>query len=792
MFKSLTDRLNPAGFKAKMEQISRFMRQREYALTYNLKAYDAILEQIEQYRLAQADETQIKEIRKRLEFRAASGSSLDLLLPEAFALAREASRRALGLFPFTEQLIAGIVLHEGKIAEMQTGEGKTLSAVMPAYLNALAGKGVHILTFSDYLAARDASWMGPVYEFLGLSVGCVREGMALAERQKAYSADITYVSAKEAGFDYLRDCLRLEQQELVQRPFHYAIIDEADSILIDEARIPLVIAGEMSGGRENLSHLAGLVKELRPFLDFELNQNGNHVFLTDSGLQHVEKMLNKSNLYQAQDLQLLARINCALHAEVLLKRDTDYILRNDRIELIDPYTGRIADKRHWPEDIQAAVEAKEGINSGKNGMILGSVTLQHFLSLYPKISGMTGTAVTSAGEFNEFYGMEVVVIPTHSPCIRIDHPDWIFTSQEAKQKALLEEINRVHLRGRPILVGTGSVAESEFLAADLRQAGIACRVLNAKNDEMEAGVIAQAGEPGAVTVSTNMAGRGIDIKLGGAREEQKEKVMAAEGLYVIGTSLFESRRVNNQLRGRAGRQGEPGESRFFISLEDELVKNYQLAHFIPKDHCPQDQEGPVSDPVVRLEITRGIRMIEGYHEDIRRQLWEYSSMIEHQRRIVVEKRFRILRDETVLNHLQLQATERYLSLSEKYGTKLMQKIEKRLTLHYLDKCWAEYLAYISDVRESIYLVALGKKNPLTEFNRIAMEGFRELSDRIETEIVSAFHTVQIDQNGIVHEKEVLQTPSVTWTYLLNENGNNFLWFWRHNSARNHKDYSNEC
>lgn len=734
----------------------------------NIKSYYPILEKIEHICFNSADDCQLKNAVMALRRQAMKGVAAEILLPEAFALVREASRRVTGMRPFPVQIIAGIVLYEGKIAEMQTGEGKTLSAVMPAFLKALSGKGVHILTFNDYLAARDAAWMGPIYEFLGLSVGCIQEGMSACDRKKAYAADITYVSAKEAGFDYLRDAISQTEQDLVHRPLHYAIIDEADSILIDEARIPLVIAGNIGGYRDDLTELAGLIKRLRAFTDYELNQNGDNVFLTDVGLQRVEDLLGRGNLYDPENLVLLARVNCALHAETLLKRDADYIVRNDRIEIVDKHTGRIADKRHWPDELQAAVEAKEGIVSEEKGRILGSIALQHYLSLYEKIAGMTGTAATSADEFGQFYGMEVVVIPSNKPCIRKDLPDVIFTHQEAKRKALLEEIKLSHDQDRPVLIGTGSVAESERLAADLNDLGINCRLLNAKNDVMEAKIIARAGEPGAVTVSTNMAGRGVDIKLGGAFEKEKMRVVQAGGLYVMGTSLSESRRVNNQLRGRAGRQGDPGGSRFYISLDDTLIRDFNLDRYIPSANYPQNQEEPVRDPIVSRNITRGIKMIEGYHEDIRKQLWEYAAITEDLRRIIHARREKILKNEVMADLLAARVPERYQLMRERVGEKALQLAEKQLTLHCIDKCWANYLEHISYIRESIHLVALGKKNPLTEFYRSAREAYMEMLNEIDSEIIRLFSVVDIDDNGIVSADDVLKVPSATWTYLLNE------------------------
>jgi preprotein translocase subunit SecA len=763
----------------KLSQLNHFMRNLHNPVEYNIEPYRKVLREINKIKLESASDNMLKEKSIILKCRACKGDTAERLLTESFALVREAARRVLKLYPFDVQVMAGIALHRGKIVEMQTGEGKTLAAVMPAYLNALTSKGVHILTFNDYLARRDAGWMGPLYEFLGLTVGYVKEGMSIGERQKAYFSDITYVTAKEAGFDYLRDFLCMEKEQLVHRPFHYAIVDEADSILIDEARIPLVIAGELAGNEENGFDLSKIVRDLKLGKDYEIAENGKNIYLTDTGLLHVEELIACANLYDLNNLELLTRLNCTLHAEFLLKRDKDYIVRNGKVEIIDEFTGRVADKRHWPDNLQEAVEVKESLLPKTKGAIMGSIALQHYLSLYPKISGMTGTAVNAAEEFGEFYGLEVVAIPTNKPCIRADHPDLIFTHKEAKQKALVAEIKRRHETGQPILIGTGSVEESELLAADLRNIGIKCQVLNAKNDEMEAQLIARAGEPKAVTVSTNMAGRGIDIRLGGNTGQERDLVVALGGLYVIGTNRHESCRIDNQLKGRAGRQGDPGESRFFTSLEDDLIKKFNITQEMPL--ClPAEQENPVHDPIIRRELVRGQRIIEGYNSDLRKQLWKYSFIIEQQRRIIHQRRQDILLDKTPLELLAREAPERYSTLAGRVGEKVLREVEKQITLYYLNKCWAEYLDNIAYERESIHLVVFGGKNPLDEFHKIAIETFAKMLERIDSKIIKTFNVVDINENGIELEKEGLKGPSSTWTYLINDNPDQFnnlqLWF----------------
>ena len=497
--------------------------------------------------------------------------------------------------------MAAIALDRGHVVEMQTGEGKTLAAVMPASLHALAGQGVHILTFNDYLARRDAEWMGPIYRRLGLSVGFVQQDMTPEERRRAYLADVTYVTGKEAGFDHLRDLLATDPRDLVHRPFHFALVDEADSLLIDEARIPLVIAGSV--GRESSSspRLAAVVAGLTPGIHFDADEYGRDVELTEAGCEQVERVLGCGSLHHAGNYGVLTELNCALHARVLLRRDVDYIVRDGRIGVIDEFTGRIVTDRHWPDGLQAALEAKEGIERQPDGRILGSITLQHFLRGYPRLCGMTGTAQTAALELRQLYGLEVVVIPTHRPMIRVDQPDLVFTHREAKEKAVVDEIRRVHASDRPVLVGTLTVEESERLAARLRSAGVACQILNAKHDEMEARVVAGAGAVGAVTISTNMAGRGTDIRLGGEDEADHERVAALGGLYVIGTNRHESARVDLQLRGRAGRQGDPGESRFFVSLEDDLLVRYgsRGSHRRPRRAGPKRRADRPSRPAPR-------------------------------------------------------------------------------------------------------------------------------------------------------------------------------------------------
>lgn len=734
-----------------------------------MEPYYRVLEQINTIKLYKSTDRELRNRSGILKNRALAGVSQELLLPEAFALAGEAAARSLGMRPFDVQILAAIALAGGKLVEMKTGEGKTLAAVLPAYLNALYGKGVHVLTFNDYLAERDAGWMGPAYEFLGLTSGYVKEEMDAVERQEAYNCEITYLTAKEAGFDYLRDFLCTEREKLVQRPFNYAIVDEADSILIDEARIPLVIAGNTDEDSGYICHLSSLVKRLKEGEDYLLDQQDHNVFLTDGGLYHVEEALDCGNLYEQHNLELLTRVNCALHAELLLKRDRDYIVRDGKIEIVDEFTGRIADKRHWPDNLHAAVEAKEDIKPESKGVVMGSLALQHLLSLYPRLSGMTGTAAAAANEFREYYCMDVVEIPTEKPCKRIDHPNMIFTRQEDKKKAIISEVARVHKTGQPVLIGTGSVEESEEMAAALLGEGILCKVLNAKNDEMEARIIADAGKSGAVTVSTNMAGRGVDIKLGGEELQDRDRVVALGGLYIIGTGIHESSRVDDQLRGRAGRQGDPGESRFFVSLEDDLFKRVDIRKLLPGKRLPEKQWRLQEYVRVSHAVETGQKVMEGYNSDVRLQLWKYAYIVEQQRRIIHKKQQDILMDNIEPDLLETAAPERYAALCARLGREAVKKAEKQLTLYYINKLWADHLDYVSYIREGIHLVVIGNKDPLTEFNKLAIQAFEEMREKLDAEIVKAFYSASIDEHGVDMNKSGLKGPSSTWTYLVNDN-----------------------
>jgi preprotein translocase subunit SecA len=736
-------------------------------LETDLSPYRRIIDQIKGLEFEAWPAVELGRRSDKLRERAREGVPVAELETEAFALVREASRRALHLDPHDVQMIAGLAMARGRVAELPTGEGKTLAAVFPAYLQALSGQGVHVLTFNDYLARRDAAWMGPAYRLLGLSVGCVQEGQALLEKRAAYAAGVTYATAKEAGFDFLRDQIATACEDRVHRPFQAAIVDEADSILIDEARIPLVIAGLAGRPDFDAGRLAGLVRSLIPGRDYETDDEHRNVFLTDAGAGRAESALGCGGLYEAKNQRLLEALYCALHAQALLRRDVDYIVRNSRIEIVDEFTGRVMDKRHWPDGLQAAVEAKEGLRRRSEGRVYGSITLQHFFKLYPRLAGMTATARSSADEMQEFYDLGVTVVPPHRPSVRVDEPDAVFTHQAAKRRALVREIKRIHAAGRPVLVGTLSVKESEELAADLEAAGIPLQVLNARNDELEAGIVAEAGRLGAVTISTNMAGRGTDIKLGGADEREHEAVVALGGLYVIGTNRHESLRIDRQLRGRAGRQGDPGSSRFFISLEDDLFERYGLVRMLYRRHGLTRRGGEVGTTLLRREIAHAQRIIEGQNFDIRRSLHKFSSLVELQRRVVQDKRDRLLGPDKGPGLWAAQNPELYGQAVARFGPSRLDALERRVFLHHLDRGWSDHLAWVNDTRETIHLVSLGGKTPIQEFQTSATDVFLKMMAGVEKATAEALEDL-LSKEGSAEEMEKLRGPSSTWTYLVNE------------------------
>ncbi|WP_010587256.1 accessory Sec system translocase SecA2 [Schlesneria paludicola] len=709
------------------------------------------------------------ELQKRVvdvRARTQSGATLNDVLVEMFALVSVAARRTLHVTPFDVQLLAGLAIHEGKIAQMQTGEGKTLAAVFPACLNALLGRGVHVLTFNDYLAERDANWMRPIYEWLGLSVACVVSRMTPSERRAAYQCDVTYSTAKEAGFDFLRDQLAASPDRHVQRGHFYAIVDEADSLLIDQGRIPMVIATRSSSHADDLYHYADLVRRLRPRIDYGTDSAWRNVSYNPPGLNRLRRELGCGELHTEENANLLARLNLALHAEVLMRRDVDYLVRAGRIELVDELTGRVVENRRWPWGLQAAIEAKEKLEIQPQGKILNSITLQHFLKLYARIGGMTATAEEAAHELHEFYDTRIVIIPPNRPCRRQDFSDWIFVTQRQKFAAIVDEIDSAHRRRRPVLVGTASVAESEYLAEQLIRRGIACNVLNAKNDEREAELIAEAGALGAVTISTNMAGRGTDIRLGGHDESDHPAVVELGGLFVIGTSRNESRRIDNQLRGRAGRQGDPGDTRFFVSFEDELLVHHGLTE---DDAGLARSDAGAENRAAGERIAHIQRVVEGANLEIHRTLRKYSHLVEQQRRTVQDYRLLVMRGVDEVNPLRLSEDGFFQNRVARFGQAAVDKIERQVTLQAIDDCWSDYLERVAEIRDGIHLVSMGGFDPLVVYNDELASAFRTFFKRVEAKSSLAFREFFQHRETLSDHDEATNGSSTTWTYMVNDN-----------------------
>jgi preprotein translocase subunit SecA len=654
--------------------------------------------------------------RRRSELSALTDGELKALawrqmdLPDVFALCAVAAERVLGLKMFDVQLEGALALARGEIAEMQTGEGKTLAAVPAVVWYAREGQGVHVMTVNDYLARRDAQWMGGIYEFLGLSAGHVQQGIGMEDRRRAYGCDITYATANEIGFDLLRDGLVLRPRERVHRPFATAVIDEADSILIDEARIPLVIAGGDAGQDVLASQVDRVTRHFRRGRHFTLDEYSRNVALTDTGIRAIETSFGCGNLFEEDNLALLTAAQDSLHAHALLRRDVDYLVKDGVIESVDEFKGRIAENRRWPAGLHTAIEAKEGLALKTQGQILGSITLQNLISLYPQVCGMTGTAATQAEELRLVYNLEVAGVPTNRPMIRVDHPDVLFSRRSAKEQAVIGEIHKIHLIGRPVLVGTRSVEESERLSARLK--GIPHQVLNARHEEEEAGMIARAGELGAVTISTNMAGRGTDIRLGPG-------VAELGGLHVIGTNRHESRRIDNQLRGRAGRQGDPGSSQFFVSQEDDLLMKYG-----------GENKG------VEQDVENIQRIAEGQNLEIRRFLHKYESVIEGQRQKIQQRRQAILTGEMPCS----------------------SDFERLVSLRTIDDLWADYLATITDLREGVQWLSWGGRDPLHEYLTAVHSLFTQLDEQMDGEIGRRLG--EAEAGGLDPSER-----GATWTYL---------------------------
>ncbi|HEY8453639.1 MAG: accessory Sec system translocase SecA2 [Micromonosporaceae bacterium] len=721
--------------------------------TVDLAPMRALLPEIEaqESRLAELDDAALT---------AAAGEATALV--DICAIGREAARRALNERAYDEQLLGVMALLDGHVAEMATGEGKTLAAAIAAYGHVRRGNGpVHVLTVNDYLARRDAEWMAPVYRLLGLTVGWVSETMSPERRREAYACDVTYASVSEAGFDYLRDQLVYDRAERVQRPLSTAIVDEADSILIDEAKVPLVLAGTLDTGPDPLHTATALVASLREGIDYEVAEDGRSVALTAEGTAAVERALGGIDLYAEENAAQLSAVNVALHARALVHRDVDYIVRDGKVHLVDEFRGRIAHRRRWPDGLQAAVEAKEGLAATADGEVMNTITIQSFLRLYRTVCGMTATAVLVGDQLREFYSLEVAVIPRHRPLIRVDEPDRVYASRQERDAALIDEVVQCHATGRPVLIGTLDVKESETLAAALREAGVPCVVLNAKNDAEEASIIAEAGTYGRVTVSTQMAGRGVDIRLGGSDQSDRDRVAALGGLYVIGCGRHDSRRVDDQLRGRAGRQGDPGGSVFFVSLEDDLVVRH-AADMIPPSPVTH-ADGLIDDPRVTEAVEHAQRVAEGVGFEIHRNTWRYHVLVERQRQELAAWREELLTTDAAAELVRSRRPE----LAEKDPAELA-RIARTVALHELDRAWASHLAFLAEVREGVHLRALGRLDPLDEFHRAAVPAFLKLRAEVEERIVETVAASDISPDWRPTDVGLLR-PSATWTYLVTDN-----------------------
>ena len=730
--------------------------------------------------------------------RLAEGETLEDILPEAFAVVREASRRILGMRHFDVQMMGGICLHEGKIAEMRTGEGKTLVATLPTYLNALTGKGVHIVTVNDYLAKRDSIEMGRLYNFLGLSVGLVRHDMDYPERKYAYSCDITFGTNNEFGFDYLRDNMVVDMKQMVQRELNYAIVDEVDSILVDEARTPLIISGPGTKPTETYVRMAKAVNVLQEGVDYTVDEKAKTVAPADTAIPKIEKALGIKNMYDPENMEMSHCFMAALRAKALMKRDRDYVVKDGEIIIVDEFTGRLMQGRRYSDGLHQAIEAKEGLEVQRESQTLASITFQNYFRMYNKLSGMTGTAKTEEDEFLKIYKLPVIVIPTNRPIARIDHPDVIYKTKRAKYKAVANDVEEIHKKGQPVLIGTTSITQSEELSRILSQRNIPHNVLNAKFHEQEAEIIADAGQKSAVTIATNMAGRGTDIKLG-------EGVPELGGLFIVGTERHESRRIDNQLRGRAGRQGDPGESRFYLSLEDDLLRLFgsdNIAHIM--DRLGMGEDDPIEHKLITRSIENAQKKVEGRNFDMRKHVLEYDDVMNQQREVIYGERRKVLLGDNLREHIlgmlggiieaqmnqyaneklypeewslenlitdaegiyapkgrmkleeledmsrdELQdflnqvAEESYTQREQLFGEDNMRELEKIIMLRVVDNRWMEHLDRMDMLREGIGLLAYGQRQPLVEYKIRGHEMFNQMIASIQNDIASLIFRVNI-------------------------------------------------
>lgn len=752
---------------------------------------------------------------KTNEFKArlAKGETLDDILPEAFAVIREASRRVLGMRHFDTQLIGGIILHRGNIAEMCTGEGKTLVATAPVYLNALEGKGVHVITVNDYLAKRDSEWMGQVYKFLGLSVGLIIHDLDFNQRKIAYNSDITYGTNNEFGFDYLRDNMVTSLDQMVQRPLHYCLIDEVDSILIDEARTPLIISGPGQKSTDDYYTVAKLVPQLKKEEDYTIDEKQKTVAPTEAGVAKMEKLLHVENLYDAENLELNHLFVQALRAQTMMTRDKDYVVKDGEVVIVDEFTGRLMYGRRYSDGLHQAIEAKEGLEVQRESQTLATITFQNYFRMYDKLAGMTGTAKTEEQEFIKIYGLPVLQVPTNKPIQRKDLPDVIFKNKRGKYKAVVREVERRHATGQPILIGTTSIEQSEELSHMLDQANIPHSVLNAKYHEREAAIVALAGQKGAVTIATNMAGRGTDISLG-------EGVAELGGLAIIGTERHESRRIDNQLRGRAGRQGDPGSSQFFLSLEDDLLRIFggdNIKSFMEKMGLEEDE--PINSRMVSNAIQKAQKRVEARNFDIRKYVLEYDDVMNQQRKVVYDQRRKILEGEDmkdqilsmvdniiekgmetyadpklypeewdfagllkyaekyflapgdlkleeiedmsreeVEDKLKTMAHETYNAREESIGSPMMRELEKAVMLKVVDSKWMEHLDDMDMLKEGISLRSYGQRNPIVEYKVEAFDIFEEMQQAMMVSIILYLYHIQIRFTTDPEEGAHLEKP----------------------------------
>lgn len=730
-----------------------------------------------------------------LRARVQGGTSLDEILPSAFALVRESSKRTLNQRHYDVQLIGGIILHRGKITEMRTGEGKTLVGTLPAYLNALAGKGVHVITVNDYLARRDAVWMGQIYDALGLTVGVINQNgsyrydsthtekdverdsdggykvvyefLRPCTRKEAYEADITYGTNSEFGFDYLRDNIEFEVPNLRQRGHIYAIIDEVDSILIDEARTPLIISAPAQDTENLYTVFATIADRLKNEEHFIVDEKLKSATLTDAGIEMAEKMLGVENIYTDKGIRYVHHLETAVRAKALYTRDKEYVVKDGEVIIVDEFTGRLQQGRRWSDGLHQAVEAKEGVAIQKESRTYASITYQNYFRMYEKLSGMTGTALTSQEEFYSVYKLDVIPVPTHRDVKRIDRNDLIFQTERGKVHAMIAKVKEVHERGQPILIGTASIEKNEMMSVELLKAGITHQMLNAKNHEQEGEIIAEAGRKGAVTLATNMAGRGVDIKLGGpnATKEEAEEVRSLGGLFVLGTERHEARRIDNQLRGRSGRQGDPGETQFFVSMDDTLMRVFAgdvVKNMMGKLGIPEHE--PIQNSMITRSLESAQKKIEGFHFDARKHVLAYDDVLNQQRKIVYERRHVLLLGDVdeidsivteVLEHIP-EIEDTYRARQNEFGIKEWREIMRRLMLQVHDALWVEHLEVMQHTRSSVGLRAYGQQDPLIEYRKEAIRLFKEMQESVYHRLAELIPTVQ----KVAVEKEEEQMKHV--------------------------------